>query len=83
MPGGNDDVWLFGDRLTMSNHLGRSLVRQPADRTEQPGGHLPKQKRQTRLQKIRLAPLPLGREQSDALCKALQGMTTFVMKPDV
>jgi hypothetical protein len=35
------------------------------------------------LQKIRFAPLPLGCEQSDALCKALQGMTTFVMKPDV
>jgi len=36
--------------------------------------------RQTRLQKIRL---PFGREQSDVLCEALQGMTTFVMKPDV
>jgi hypothetical protein len=39
--------------------------------------------RQTRLQKIRFVPLPFGREQSDALCEALQGMTTFVMKPDV
>jgi len=39
--------------------------------------------RQARLRNIRFAPLPLGREQSDAFCEALQGMTTFVMKPDV
>jgi hypothetical protein len=42
-----------------------------------------KSNRQTRLQNIRFAPLTFGREQSDALCEALQGMTTFVMKPDV
>ena len=28
-------------------------------------------------------PLPFGCEQSDALCEALQGMTTLVMKPNV
>jgi hypothetical protein len=39
--------------------------------------------RQARLQNIRFAPLTFGREQSDALRKPLQGMTTFVMKPDV
>jgi hypothetical protein len=39
--------------------------------------------RQSRLQTIRFAPLTFGREQSDALRKPLQRMTTFVMKPDV
>jgi hypothetical protein len=39
--------------------------------------------RQARLLNIRFAPLTFGREQSDAFCEALQGMTTFVMESDV
>jgi hypothetical protein len=90
MPRQNDDVFLLGGASHNEQSFGRTSIDDNADRLcvsrligQSSMEGFFQSNRQTRLQKIRFVPLPFGREQSDALCEALQGMTTFVMKPDV